>query len=149
MFMKPHNYVSMLMFSADGTKVILLTKDKPAFLAGKLCPVGGKLEHGEDPILAAIREFSEEAGVTTVEAEWMQYALCTGPDWQMHCYVAFSDLVFDCRTMESEPISLHDVSTLLATIANNPDLGSPDLISLVGLAGQQRRRRVIGHLSYV
>lgn len=149
MLNKPINYVSMLMFSADGSKVVLLTKDKPAFLAGKLCPVGGKLELGEAPLAAAIREFSEEAGVTTVAADWLQYALCTGLDWQMHCYVAFSDLAFDCQTKESEPISLHEVSELLATIANDPELGSPDLISLVGLAAQQRRRQVMANLSYL
>lgn len=148
MFGKTINYVSMLLFSADASKVVLLTKEKPAFLAGKLCPVGGKLEHGETPMSAAVREFFEEAGVQTTTADWMNYAVCNGPDWEMTCFVAFSDLAFDCRTVESEPISLHDVRELLAEIAGNPDLGSPDLIALVGLALQQRRRRVRAQLAY-
>lgn len=145
----PHNYVSMLMFSSDATKVVLLTKDKPAFLAGKLCPVGGKIEAGEQPLEAAIREFFEEAGVTTCAADWHKYALCEGADWLMHCFVSFSDSAFEAHTLTSEPIALHEVATLLASIANNPDLGSPDLISLVGLASQQRRRQVLANLQYV
>jgi 8-oxo-dGTP pyrophosphatase MutT (NUDIX family) len=148
MLRKTINYVSMLMFSADASKVVLLTKDKPAFLAGKLCPVGGKVEPGEDAMVATIREFFEEAGVATTYADWLEYAVCTGDDWQMTCYVAFSDLAFACRTMESEPVSLHDVGELLASIARSPDLGSPDLIALVGLAIQQRRRQVRAELAY-
>lgn len=133
---KVYNYVSMLMFSADRKKVVLLIKNRPAFLNGKLCPVGGRIEEGEEADVAAAREFGEEAGVRTEPSDWMRFAQCEGPDWLMHCFVAFDDQALDCHTTTDEPISIEDVGQLLTSIANNPELAAPDLIALIGLALQ-------------
>lgn len=45
--------------------VALIRKAKPAWQAGRLNGIGGKVEPGEDPQLAMAREFEEEAGVAT------------------------------------------------------------------------------------
>ena len=42
--------------------VLLILKDKPAYLKGKLNLCGGKIEEGESVIDAAVRELEEESG---------------------------------------------------------------------------------------
>lgn len=145
---KLHNYVSMLMFSADRKKVVLIIKNRPSFLNGKLCPVGGHIEEGEEPAVAAAREFEEEAGVHTEASEWLRFAQCEGPDWSMHCFVAFDEQALDCHSTTDEPISIEDVGDLLAAIANKPELASPDLIALVGLALQTGVRESHSIITY-
>ena len=142
------NYVSMLMFSADRTKVVLLIKNRPVFLNGKLCPVGGHIDEGEEPNVAAAREFFEEAGVQTEPDEWLKYAVCEGPDWVMHCFVSFDDLAYDCHTTTDEPIFVLDVTTVLLQVVTNPESAPTDLLALIGLAMQAGVREGIAHLKY-
>jgi 8-oxo-dGTP diphosphatase len=47
---------------ARGDDVLLVRKDKPAWQQGKLNLPGGKIEEGESPIQAAVRELKEESG---------------------------------------------------------------------------------------
>lgn len=49
----------------DG-EVLLVLKNKPAWQAGKLNLIGGKLDPGETPIQAAVRELREETGLSPV-----------------------------------------------------------------------------------
>lgn len=51
-------------------EVILIKKNKPEFQKGFLNGIGGKIEPGEDPIPAMIREFKEECGVVTTTEDW-------------------------------------------------------------------------------
>lgn len=141
-------YVSMLKFSADATRVVLLTKNRPKFLNGKLCPVGGHIEEGESPEDAAAREDDEETGVKSQPSDWKKYAECEGPDWVMHCYVSFTDDADSARTMTEEPVSIHNVAELLTMVATTPECASPDLLALVGLALQARNRPSFARLSY-
>ena len=56
-------YVIVLPIICNGTDDILLVlKDRPAYLAGRLNLVGGKIEPGETPEQAAVRELKEESG---------------------------------------------------------------------------------------
>lgn len=45
------------------TDVLLVLKDRPPWQAGMLNLVGGKIEEGETPVEAALRELKEEAGL--------------------------------------------------------------------------------------
>lgn len=145
---KIHNYVSMLMFSADRTKVVLIVKNRPKFLEGKLCPVGGHIEADEEPNVAAAREFEEEAGVATEPDEWLKFAICEGPDWFMHCFVSFDDLAYDCHTTTDEPIFVKDVADVTREVLRNPALAASDFVALVGLALQAGVRQGIAHINY-
>jgi 8-oxo-dGTP pyrophosphatase MutT (NUDIX family) len=127
-------YVSMLMFSRDRAKVAVLTKNRPVFLAGKICPVGGGIEENETPEEAAAREFFEETGVRTSPADWKRYAMVASEERLVHCFVCFSDAVVECVTTTDEPVAVEEVSDLLSTVATKPELGCPDLIALIGLA---------------
>lgn len=56
-------YVIGFMFSAGMQLVLLIRKNRPDWQAGRLNGIGGKIEPGEAPIDAMIREFKEETGL--------------------------------------------------------------------------------------
>ena len=56
-------YVVGFLFNPDMTEVVLIKKNRPDWQKGLLNGVGGKIESGEDPITAMIREFKEETGI--------------------------------------------------------------------------------------
>ena len=56
-------YVVGFAFSPTRSRVHLIRKDRPAWQRGLYNGVGGKIEEGETPHQAMIREFKEEAGL--------------------------------------------------------------------------------------
>ncbi len=70
-------------FSRDLTAVLLIRKQRPASQAGKLNGVGGKLEVGEEPIDAMVREFREETGLATSPDDWQLFAVLDSPKWEV------------------------------------------------------------------
>ena len=79
-------YVCGFLFSVDRSRVLLIRKNRPAWQAGKLNGVGGKVEPGESIQKAMTREFREEAGLTLAEAQWQHVLTLTGPDWTGHFF---------------------------------------------------------------
>lgn len=59
---KVKKYTVILLFNKDGSKVLLIKKDRTAF-AGKLNGVGGKIENNETPEQGAYREIEEETSL--------------------------------------------------------------------------------------
>lgn len=57
------NYVCGFLFHPPSNSVALIEKKKPAWQYGKLNGIGGKIEVGENPLSAMIREFAEETSV--------------------------------------------------------------------------------------
>lgn len=55
-------YVLVLPRRGDGN-VLLVLKDRPEWQKGRLNLVGGKVEPGETPVEAAVRELEEESGI--------------------------------------------------------------------------------------
>jgi 8-oxo-dGTP diphosphatase len=106
-------YVLGFVFSSDGRRVVLIEKRRPDWQAGKLNGIGGRAEPGETPIEAMIREFKEETGVDTVEADWSYLGVITGEDVQVVLFKAFRDkLVLDVATMTDERVCLINPSIL-------------------------------------
>lgn len=58
--------------SEDGSRVLLLQKGKPAFLAGQWGGVGGHIEEGETPLEAMVREAQEEANLVGVDWQLLE-----------------------------------------------------------------------------
>lgn len=58
------------LFSPDGQRVALIRKARPEWCAGRYNGVGGKVEAGETPLAAMVREFREETGIATAESDW-------------------------------------------------------------------------------
>lgn len=59
---KVKKYTVIPLFNKDGSKVLLIKKDRTAF-AGKLNGVGGKIEDNETPEQGAYREIEEETSL--------------------------------------------------------------------------------------
>lgn len=101
------DYVAGFLFSEDLSKVSLVRKNKPEFQKGLLNAIGGKIESDESPYDAMVREFKEETGVDF--DLWDLDVILDGDGWKVHFFSGISDIVYDCKTMEEEDISLYDV----------------------------------------
>lgn len=100
------NYVVGYMFRGDLKNVVLILKNRPEYLAGQLNGVGGKIEDGEFPKEAMVREFEEEAGVKTTQEQWTQFADIVLPDGGVICCFRASDdaAYFSAHTTTDEEI---------------------------------------------
>lgn len=104
------NYVVGFAFSADSSKIVLIRKNRPAWMAGKLNGVGGKIEAGEEAVDAMVREFVEECGVETMVSDWHYFMKIFGRDGDVHCYRIFDDKVLSATTLLDEEVEIIDVS---------------------------------------
>lgn len=78
----------------------MVKKARPAWQAGKLNGLGGRVEEGETPVDAMVREFREESGIHTKPKDWKLFAIMQqlGGDshshrpgekgWQVHVFAA-------------------------------------------------------------
>ncbi len=113
-------------FSDDFRTVLLIRKRKPASQAGLLNGVGGKVEPGESFIDAMIREFSEEAGINTLQSDWTHFASLNAPRWRVAFFKATLPQADLIRVAAAPPLT-HE--TL-------------ELHSLVGLRDQETMRNL-------
>src|SRR4051812_14470708 len=111
-------YVCGFLFSQDRARVLLIRKRRPAWQAGKLNGLGGKIEPGETPHQAMRREFREEAGADLAEERWQHVLTLSGDDdagagqkWAGHFFRAFGD-VDAVRAMTDEQLEVHDALLL-------------------------------------
>ena len=109
-------YVCGFLFSPDRTCVLLIRKRRPAWQAGKLNGLGGKIEAGETALQAMRREFREEAGADV--AEWQHVLTLSGADdagsgraWAGHFFRAFGD-VSAARATTDEALEVHPTENL-------------------------------------
>src|ERR1044072_7512033 len=86
-------------------------KKRPAFQEGRLNGIGGKIEPGELPVQAMIREFNEEAGSQTSEADWVHVAEMQSPRFHVYFFRAFGD-IFKLRSMTDECIEIVPVHSI-------------------------------------
>jgi 8-oxo-dGTP diphosphatase len=100
------NYVVGFMFSKDKQFVALIRKNRPAWQAGKLNGIGGKVEDGEMPREAMSREFEEETGVWTSLDEWTIRGRLESPESRVLILKAESDKVFEVQSPTDEKVNL-------------------------------------------
>lgn len=112
-------YVAGLMFSESREYVALVCKDRPAWQAGRINAIGGKIEEDESPATAMAREFQEETGVETQADEWNFLLKLEGPDFAVNFFSAFTDKVFGVKTMETEEIRLFSPKQLPPNVISN------------------------------
>lgn len=75
----------------EGREVLLGLK-KTGFGAGRIVTLGGKIEPGETPSQAAIREVAEESGIVVREPDLtrsgtVEWIFPAQPEWDMHADV--------------------------------------------------------------
>ena len=103
-------YVCGILFDKELQNVVLIWKEKPAWQKGKLNGVGGKIEKGESPAEAMIREFEEETGLR-IES-WTELVSARGDDWQVYFYFAVSNQAIYAETQETEEVAFIPVDRL-------------------------------------
>lgn len=110
-------YVCGFAFNEQMNKVALITKNRPKFLAGKTNGIGGKVEEGESPPEAMVREFEEEAGVKTNVLEWQILGKLTFPLGNVVFYMSIldDDRFYDIKTMTDEEINIEHVNDIMMT----------------------------------
>jgi 8-oxo-dGTP diphosphatase len=102
-------YACGFLFSRDRGRVLLIGKRRPAWQAGRLNGVGGKIEPGETPAQALRREFREEAALDV--PDWQEVLVLTGPDWRGHFFRAAGD-VDAARSVTDELLEIHAIRPL-------------------------------------
>lgn len=94
---------------------VLLIRKKRGLGAGKINGPGGKLEPGETPLQAAVRETQEEIGVTPLQLEErgvLHFQFTDG--YSLRC------AVFIARDLEGEPIETVEADPFWKPIAEVP-----------------------------
>ena len=116
-------YACGFLFSPDRLRVLLIRKRRPAWQAGKLNGLGGKIESGESPLDAMRREFREEAAVDI--PDWQEVLVLSGPDdagsgrgWAGHFFRAFGDLNA-VHALTDEALEVHPTSDLPPDLISN------------------------------
>lgn len=81
----------MLKPAHAGTLGLFIEKNRPDFQKGKWNGIGGKIEVGERPIEAMVREFYEETGAITTGEDWTQTVILMTDSYTVYYYRAFVD----------------------------------------------------------
>lgn len=145
-------YVIGFLFAPRWERVVLIEKRKPAWQAGLLNGVGGKIEPGETPEEAIARECAEECGVTLSARGWSIIAtelaaggIGDGRPPTLYFLKAISARACTARTCEAEKIILAEPHYLprnvipnvrwLVPLAIDPGVGAPIRIQGTGAYG--------------
>jgi 8-oxo-dGTP diphosphatase len=110
-------YVLALLFTPDGGRVALMHKTRPAWQAGRVNALGGKLSAGEAPAEGARREVREEAGVDVVE--WEEFLVWDDPEYRLHALRASDPAAEHVYTAEDQEVFLARTDELPANIIGN------------------------------
>ena len=113
------NYVAGFMFSESRRRVALIRKNKPAWQAGKLNGIGGKIEPDDAaPMSAMRREFQEETGYRAGYRQWQHFCrMSDGEEWSVEFFAAIGD-VDSLRSMEAEKVEIIQVADINPTRAD-------------------------------
>lgn len=100
-------------------EVVLIKKEKPAWQKGLLNGVGGKVEIGEVPSEAMVREFMEETGVKTQEKDWQLLSCLEDEFGTCNFYFMKSREVLPVRSIEKEQVVVVPASNLPDNVVYN------------------------------
>ena len=104
------------LFSTRMDKVALIKKSKPAWQEGMWNGIGGKVDPGETPKHAMIREFEEEAGLRI--ENWRYFGQMQNDRVRVSLYVAVSDDVDSVQTTTEEEVRVFPTRHLPHTVYN-------------------------------
>ena len=87
-----------------------MRRTRPAWQAGRVNALGGRLLDGELVSEGTRREVREESGVDV--EEWVEVLVWDDAEYRMHVVRAVSELARAARTMEDQEVFLANVSAL-------------------------------------
>jgi 8-oxo-dGTP diphosphatase len=114
---RAYDYVLALLFTADAREVVLVRKTRPAWQAGRVNALGGKLARGESLFDAARREVREEAGIDV--ERWEQFLVWYDAEYRLQAVRAFDDVARLARSAEDQEVFLADVHGLPLDVIDN------------------------------
>jgi 8-oxo-dGTP diphosphatase len=94
-----------------------MRRTRPAWQAGRVNALGGRLRLSEDAAAAARREVHEECGVDV--AEWKEVLVWEDAEYRMHVMRAVSERAREARTLEDQEVFLADVNALPPNVIDN------------------------------
>lgn len=99
-------YVCGFLFDKSLNLVVLIEKQSPEWQKDKWNGVGGKIEPGETPLQAMIREFKEEAGMDVTD--WKQYCVIRGRNSEITFFYSVMDAEYlmNVKTMTKEQLGI-------------------------------------------
>ena len=101
-------------FAFDTSKhtVVLIRKRRPTWQAGFFNGVGGRIEEGEHPTEAMVREFEEETSVSTYLDDWNLAVRLKGNDYCVYVYAAFLEDLSGVKTVTDETVVSFDLGEM-------------------------------------
>ncbi len=97
-----------------------MRKTKPAWQAGRLNGVGGKIEPGEDAVTCIAREVEEETSLQIAKDAFRLVGRFHGQEWTMDVFShAYQGNEQDAASREAEPVDWFSAETLPATVIPN------------------------------
>ena len=114
--MTTKTYVMGLLIDTETNRVALIRKNRPAWQAGRLNAVGGKVEAGEWPIDAMRREFREETGAQV--NDWQHIATVLDFTGSIYVYRHFdtTGLIDQVMTATDEAVEVHPTDQPIADL---------------------------------
>lgn len=103
-----------LAFDESLKHIVLILKNKPAFLQGLWNAPGGKLEENETPLDCVVREYEEETGVIINSEQWIEIFDCKNDimGYTLNVFFAKNDNIFKATTTTDEKIQIVKVDNL-------------------------------------
>ena len=119
-------YVAGFAFSLDGSKLAFVRKNRPAWQAGRLNAIGGKVEEDETIEAAMRREFREEAGLDLAEECWELCVRLGNEAFEVAFFRTFTDRLDELASITDEEILIRPSLPVDADVL-------PNLHWLIGL----------------
>ena len=107
------SYVVGLVFDASNTKVLLVRKNRPNWQVGKLNGIGGKVEEGETPYEAVVRECEEECGLLLYN--WLLVDRFTDNDsYEVFFFTIQAENIHKAYTKTDEVVEIFEIASLFS-----------------------------------
>lgn len=121
-------YVAGFVFATGAMQVMLIQKKKPAWQAGRLNAVGGKIEQAETAQYAMMRECYEETNIMVPPEDWRRFCVLRGTnnngdnpeEWEVHFFTTelpCDDIRGKMRTRTAEPVDLYPLHMITSSTA--------------------------------
>lgn len=109
--------------------VLLIRKNRPEWQAGRLNGIGGRVEEGETPYEAMVRECSEECGLGLYN--WLQLGTVTNnTNYTLYYFIAETSNIIAAKSMTDEEVEIYHLDHL-----HYPDVIPPtDVFLRLGLS---------------